>query len=46
VTARGRLFWVEGLRMAEDFKLDPTTVRRLKWRWERRGKLDKSGLQL
>jgi len=46
VTARGRLFWVEGLRMAEDFKLDPKTVRRLKWRWERRGKLDKSGLQL
>jgi tRNA(Ile)-lysidine synthase len=32
-TAQGELFWVEGLRMAEGFKLDPKTVRRLKWQW-------------
>jgi len=32
-TDRGELFWVEGLRMAEGFKLEPKTVRRLKWRW-------------
>jgi len=32
---RGGLFWVEGLRMAEGFKLDPGTVRRLKWQWRR-----------
>jgi len=32
-THRGELFWVEGLRMAEGFKLEPKTVRRLKWRW-------------
>jgi tRNA(Ile)-lysidine synthase len=32
-TDRGELFWVEGLRMAEGFKLDPATVRRLKWQW-------------
>jgi len=34
-TARGQLFWVEGLRIAEEFKLEPTTVRRLKWNWRR-----------
>jgi tRNA(Ile)-lysidine synthase len=34
-TARGELFWVEGLRMSEGFKLGPKTVRRLKWRWRR-----------
>jgi len=32
-TSRGELFWVEGLRMAEGFKLAPGTVRRLQWRW-------------
>jgi tRNA(Ile)-lysidine synthase len=32
-TDGGELFWVEGLRMAEGFKLKPKTVRRLKWRW-------------
>jgi tRNA(Ile)-lysidine synthase len=46
VTAQGRLFWVEGLRMAEDFKLDRTTTRRLKWVWERDFDRDKSRLQL
>jgi tRNA(Ile)-lysidine synthase len=34
-TAAGELFWVEGLRMAERFKLDKSTVRRLQWFWER-----------
>ena len=34
-TASGELFWVEGLRIAERFKLDKRTVRRLKWRWLR-----------
>jgi tRNA(Ile)-lysidine synthase len=34
-TSRGELFWVEGLRMAERFKLEPGTVRRLKWHWRR-----------
>ena len=34
-TARGEIFWVEGLRMAERFKLDKNTTRQLKWRWKR-----------
>jgi tRNA(Ile)-lysidine synthase len=34
-TDQGELFWVEGLRMAEGFKLEPKTVRRLQWRWRR-----------
>lgn len=34
-TAAGELFWVEGLRMAERFKLDKTTARGLQWCWER-----------
>jgi tRNA(Ile)-lysidine synthase len=34
-TAGGEIFWVEGLRMAECFKLDKKTVYGLKWRWER-----------
>ena len=34
-TASGEVFWVEGLRMAERFKLDKNTTRRLKWRWKR-----------
>jgi tRNA(Ile)-lysidine synthase len=34
-TATGELFWVEGLRIAERFKLDKRTLRRLKWRWSR-----------
>src|SRR6185436_7059327 len=32
-TATGELFWVEGLRIAERFKLDKRTLRRLKWQW-------------
>jgi tRNA(Ile)-lysidine synthetase-like protein len=34
-TQKGELFWVEGLRMADGFKLEPTTRRRLKWQWHR-----------
>jgi tRNA(Ile)-lysidine synthase len=34
-TAAGDLFWVEGLRMSERFKLDKCTVRTLKWIWQR-----------
>jgi tRNA(Ile)-lysidine synthase len=34
-TAGGELFWVEGLRLAERFKLDKNSVRGLKWCWER-----------
>jgi tRNA(Ile)-lysidine synthase len=32
-TDRGELFWVEGLRMSERFKLEAKTARRLKWQW-------------
>jgi tRNA(Ile)-lysidine synthase len=35
-TSQGKLFWVEGLRMAEGFKLVPKTIRRLQWQWRRR----------
>ena len=34
-TRQGELFWVEGLRMAEKFKLDEHTARKLKWSWRR-----------
>jgi tRNA(Ile)-lysidine synthase len=34
-TDQGGLFWVEGLRMSEGFKLEPETVLRLQWRWRR-----------
>ena len=33
-TAKGELFWVEGLRISEQFKLRPNTRRRLTWRWK------------
>ena len=29
----GVIFWVEGLRISERFKLDKATKRRLKWTW-------------
>jgi tRNA(Ile)-lysidine synthase len=32
-TSDGKVFWVEKLRISEDYKLGPMTVRRLKWRW-------------
>jgi tRNA(Ile)-lysidine synthase len=31
VTEQGEIFWVEGLRISECFKLDTTSRRRLKW---------------
>lgn len=34
-TAQGELFWVEGLRMSERFKLTKSTIRRLHWAWQR-----------
>jgi tRNA(Ile)-lysidine synthetase-like protein len=34
-TARGEIFWVEGLRISERFKLTKSTIRRLHWRWRR-----------
>jgi len=35
-TPKGDIFWVEGLRISERFKLTNTTIRRLQWRWRRR----------
>lgn len=32
-TAQGDIFWVEGLRIAEPFKLTPATKKILVWRW-------------
>jgi len=34
-TSHGDIFWVEGLRISERFKLTKTTIRRLHWRWQR-----------
>jgi tRNA(Ile)-lysidine synthase len=34
-TAAGRIFWVEGLRIAEPSKLDRHTTRVLRWQWRR-----------
>lgn len=34
-TARGELFWVEGQRISERFKLTNSTIRRLQWGWQR-----------
>ncbi len=33
--AGGEIFWVEGLRISENFKLTARTRRRLVWRWRR-----------
>ncbi len=35
-TAEGQIWWVEGLRISERFKLDKNTTRRLKWQWQQR----------
>lgn len=35
--ADGRIFWVEGLRISEPFKLGATTRMELVWRWRRAG---------
>ena len=32
-TQAGKIFWVEGLRISESFKITPDTKRRLIWRW-------------
>lgn len=32
----GEIFWVEGLRISENFKVTPKTKRRLIWHWEKR----------
>ncbi|HEY5041382.1 MAG TPA: tRNA lysidine(34) synthetase TilS [Verrucomicrobiae bacterium] len=32
-TVRGEIFWVEGLRIGEKFKLTPATNKRLRWRF-------------
>ena len=32
--ARGEIFWVEGLRISENFKITRQTIRRLIWRWQ------------
>jgi tRNA(Ile)-lysidine synthase len=45
-TRQGELFWVEGLRMAEKFKLDEHTVRKLKWNWHRSSGFDRHGCNL
>jgi hypothetical protein len=34
-TARGEIFWVEGLRISERFKLRSETSLRLRWSWRR-----------
>lgn len=34
-TTTGDIFWVEGLRIAESFKITPSTTRRLQWSWRR-----------
>src|SRR5262249_30558724 len=35
VTVKNELFWVEGLRISERFKLTSDTKRRLLWQWKR-----------
>jgi tRNA(Ile)-lysidine synthetase-like protein len=35
VTAKGEVFWVEGMRISEPFKLTKETIRCLQWRWKR-----------
>lgn len=34
VSERGEIFWVEGVRVSELFKLDNASQRRLKWTWQ------------
>ncbi len=36
VAAGGEIFWVEGLRISENFKLMPQTKRNLVWNWRRK----------
>jgi tRNA(Ile)-lysidine synthase len=32
-TVQGDIFWVEGVRISEEFKVTSATIRRLHWRW-------------
>jgi tRNA(Ile)-lysidine synthase len=34
-TAEGEIFWIEGLRISERFKIDESTSRALQWSWKR-----------
>ena len=34
-TEKGEVFWVEGMRISEQFKLTKRTKRRLQWTWRR-----------
>jgi tRNA(Ile)-lysidine synthase len=43
-TRQGEIFWVEGLRIAEGFKLDKSTLRRLNWGWQRAGGIKQVGV--
>ena len=36
-TATGEIFWVESVRLGEQFKLTPATKRKLAWRWQASG---------
>ncbi|MGH7977650.1 MAG: tRNA lysidine(34) synthetase TilS [Limisphaerales bacterium] len=36
-TERGEIFWVEGLRISENFKIMPQTRQQLIWRWKNAG---------
>jgi tRNA(Ile)-lysidine synthase len=42
-TESGEIFWVEGLRISERFKLDKQSVRRLKWHWQCFGEVAVAG---
>jgi hypothetical protein len=35
-TARGEIFWVEGVRISERFKINRRTRMRLHWAWQRK----------
>lgn len=41
-TATGEIWWVEGLRIGEHFKLTAATRRRLRWTWKRKGPFSES----
>jgi tRNA(Ile)-lysidine synthase len=43
-TAAGEIFWVEGLRISENFKLTPATRRQLKWGFTQRTQRPQSRL--
>jgi tRNA(Ile)-lysidine synthase len=36
-TLSGEIFWVEGLRISEHFKITPQTKKHLIWRWQNQG---------